>query len=106
MTTAAIHHDDTASESPPMRASAALGLTPFAPYHWLMYSRPMWFDIDHVVDGLGWRPRWSNDEMFVQSYDWYVAHRAESTAGRSHHRRTARAGALSALKHVTGVLPR
>ena len=89
-----------------MRASAALGLTPFAPYHWLMYSRSMWFDIDHVVDGLGWRPRWSNDEMFVQSYDWYLAHRAESTAGRSQHRRTARAGALSALKHVTGVLPR
>jgi nucleoside-diphosphate-sugar epimerase len=89
-----------------MRASALLGLTPFAPYHWLMYSRSMWFDIDHVVDGLGWRPRWSNDEMLAQSYDWYLAHRAESTAGRSPHRRTARAGALSVLKHVTGVLPR
>jgi nucleoside-diphosphate-sugar epimerase len=89
-----------------MRASAALGLTPFAPYHWLMYARSMWFDIDHVVEGLGWRPRWSNDEMLVQSYDWYVAHRAETPAATSPHRRTARAGALAALKHVTGLLPR
>ncbi len=47
-----------------MRASAAAHLTPFAPYHWLMYARSMWFDIEHVTDALGWTPRWSNDEMF------------------------------------------
>ena len=58
-----------------MRATAGLGLTPFAPYHWLMYARSMWFDIDHVRDGLGWQPRFSTDEMMAQSYDWYVANR-------------------------------
>jgi hypothetical protein len=42
-----------------MRASAALGLTPFAPYHWLMYSKSMWFDIEHAREQLGWTPRWS-----------------------------------------------
>ncbi len=89
-----------------MRASAALHLTPFAPYHWLMYSRSMWFDIDHVRDELGWTPRWSNDEMFAQSYDWFLANRDTTTAGSSHHRRTARAGALGALKRVTALLPR
>ena len=89
-----------------MRVSAALHLTPFAPYHWLMYARSMWFDIDHVRDALGWAPRWSNDEMFAQSYDWFLANRTATGAGSSHHRRTARAGALAALKRVTGVLPR
>jgi nucleoside-diphosphate-sugar epimerase len=91
-----------------MRATARLGLTPFAPYHWLMYARSMWFDIDHVRDALGWEPRFSTDEMMAQSYDWYVANRAAATAGTggSHHRRTARAGALGALKRVTSVLPR
>ena len=45
--------------------------------------------------------------MFAQSYDWFLAHRATpDDAGASHHRRTARAGALGALKRVTGVLPR
>jgi nucleoside-diphosphate-sugar epimerase len=88
-----------------MRASAALRVTPFAPYHWLMYARSMWFDIDHVRDALGWSPRWSNDEMLAESYDWFLAHRDDPT-GSSLHRRTARAGALGALKRVTGFLPR
>jgi nucleoside-diphosphate-sugar epimerase len=90
-----------------MQVSATLGLTPFAPYHWLMYARSMWFDIDHVREQLGWTPRWSTDEMFAQSYDWYLAHRAEAADGASAspHRRSARAGALSALKHLTGFLP-
>jgi nucleoside-diphosphate-sugar epimerase len=89
-----------------MRVSATLRLTPFAPYHWLMYGRSMWFDIGHVRDALGWTPRWSNDEMLAQSYDWFLAHRGEAAAGSSHHRRTARAGALGALKRVTTFLPR
>jgi len=90
-----------------MRASAALHLTPFAPYHWLMYSKSMWFDLDHVRTALDWTPRWSTDEMFAESYDWFLANRAlTDDAGASHHRRTARAGALGALKRVTGVLPR
>lgn len=87
-----------------MRLSAAARLTPFAPYHWLMYSRSMWFDIEHAREQLGWQPRWSNDEMFEQSYDWFLAHR-DDEEGSSPHRRTARAGALSVVKRATGLLP-
>ena len=89
-----------------MRVSAALRITPFAPYHWLMYSKSMWFDIDHAQQQLGWKPVWSTDEMFRQSYDWYVAHRAQAAHGASEHRRSARQGALSLLKHTTRLLPR
>ena len=72
-----------------------------------MYSKSMWFDIDHVRDALGWQPRWSNDEMFAQSYDWFLANRDAADTGSSHHRRTARAGALSALEaRRPRVLPR
>jgi nucleoside-diphosphate-sugar epimerase len=90
-----------------MRAAAAAHLAPFAPYHWIMYSRSMWFDIEHVREALGWSPRWSNEEMFVDSYEWFLAHRAETAAhdGRSHHRTTAKQGALRALKTATGLLP-
>jgi nucleoside-diphosphate-sugar epimerase len=89
-----------------MRWSAAAGLTPFAPYHWTMYGKSMWFDIDHARDALGWQPTASNDEMFAESYDWFVANRVATTGGSSHHRRTAAAGALSVLKRFTGLLPR
>jgi nucleoside-diphosphate-sugar epimerase len=89
-----------------MHLTARLGLTPFAPYHWLMYSKSMWFDIAHATEALGWRPRWSTDEMFAQSYDWYVANRGATRDGAaSHHRRTAEQGLLAVVKHATRVLP-
>lgn len=88
-----------------MRAAAALRIAPFAPYHWLMYGRSMWFDVDHAMEVTGWRPRWSNDEMFQQSYDWFVENR-ERAAGASQHRRPARQGALAAVKRATRLLPR
>jgi hypothetical protein len=43
--------------------------------------------------------------MLAQSYDWYCTHRDDAAAGGSPHRRSARAGALSVLKRVTGLLP-
>ena len=90
-----------------MRATARLGLTPFAPYHWLMYAKSMWFDIDHARTGLGWAPAWSTDEMFAQSYDWFVEHRdATHDASASHHRRSAKQGVLGLAKHLSRVLPR
>lgn len=87
-----------------MRAAAALRLAPFAPYHWLMYGNSMWFDVDHVVRALGWEPRYSNDEMLAESYDWFVAHRNDPHQ-ESHHRRPARQGALRVLKRATRLLP-
>ncbi len=89
-----------------MQATAALGLTPFAPYHWLMYSKSMWFDIEHARQQLSWEPRWSTDEMFAQSYDWFVAHRDSTDLPASHHRRSAKQGLLQVVKHGTRLLPR
>lgn len=88
-----------------MRGAAALRIAPFAPYHWLMYGRSMWFDIDDAIATTGWRPRWSNDEMFRQSYEWFVENRSREE-GSSQHRRSARQGALSLVKRATRLLPR
>ncbi len=90
-----------------MRGAAALHLAPFAPYHWLMYSKSLWFDIAHVQEALGWQPQYSNAEMMIDSYEWYLANRAATTAaGQSHHRTTARQGALLAVKAASRVLRR
>lgn len=88
-----------------MHASSRLGLTPFAPYHWLMYGRSMWFDIEHVTEALGWVPDWSTGDMFTQSYDWYVAHRTTASTGGSPHRRATPQGALALAKRLTRLLP-
>ncbi len=83
-----------------MRASARLGLSPFAPYHWIMYGRSMWFDISPALEELEWAPRWSNDEMLCDSYDWFLAHRGVVDAAGSAHRRSARQGALRLAKRL------
>ena len=89
-----------------MKAAAGLHLAPFAPYHWLMYSKSLWFDIEHVRDALGWQPRYSNDEMLADSYDWFQINRATTAdEGRSHHRTIAKQGALKILKSATRLLP-
>lgn len=89
-----------------MHAAAALHLAPFAPYHWTMYAESLWFDIDHARELLGWQPRYSNVEMLVDSYEWFLRNRAETTAdGRSHHRTTAKQGVLGAMKKATRLLP-
>ena len=90
-----------------MKAAALTHLAPFAPYHWMMYSKSLWFDIDHVRDALGWQPKWSNEEMLADSYDWFVRNRAGTNqAGRSHHRTIAKQGALRVLKVATKLLPK
>lgn len=89
-----------------MQAAAGLRIAPFAPYHWIMYSKSMWFDIDHAREALGWQPRYSNEEMFAASYDWFVANRAiTEQEGASHHRTTAKQGALRAVKWAMQHLP-
>lgn len=90
-----------------MRLAAGLHLAPFAPYHWIMYSKSMWFDVEHAHSQLGWAPRWSNDEMFQQSFDWFVSNRqATNDLGASQHRRSAKQGLLSVVKKGTRLLPR
>jgi nucleoside-diphosphate-sugar epimerase len=85
-----------------MRATAALGLSPLAPYHWIMYGRSLWFDVSRARDELGFAARWSNEEMICQSYDWYLAHREELARepGGSIHRSGLAPGILDWVKRV------
>jgi len=85
-----------------IRAAAALGLSPLAPYHALMYGESLYFDISKAVRELGWHPRHSNSEMLIESYEWYLEHRFEVLAAtaRSPHRSAVKQGALRLLKYI------
>lgn len=67
-----------------------------------MYGRSMYFDITKAQRELGWQPRFSNNEMFVQSYDWYVANREKilRSSGASHHRSAVKQGILGLVKRL------
>jgi nucleoside-diphosphate-sugar epimerase len=85
-----------------MKASTALGLSPLGAYHWLVYGQEVYFDTGFPKAELGWRPRWGNVEMFIQSYEWYVAHRARILAekGKSPHRSAVKQGVLGLLRWI------
>ena len=84
-----------------MNLTSALGLSPLGPYHSLMYGRSLYFDISKAQRELGWQPRYSNNEMFVQSYDWYLKNRQVvlQARGTSHHRSAVKQGILGLVKH-------
>jgi nucleoside-diphosphate-sugar epimerase len=49
-----------------------LGLSPLAPWHYLTYHKELHFDVTPLLE-MGWRPQYSNDEMFQETYDWFIA---------------------------------
>jgi len=86
-----------------MRICWSLGLSPLAPYHTLMYGKPMYYDISKAKVQLGWQPVFSNNEMFEDSYRWYLAHRdavLHPTSKTSDHKSALRARALSLVPWV------
>jgi nucleoside-diphosphate-sugar epimerase len=84
-----------------MQFLAGLGLAPFAPYHWMLYGESLWFDVTRARTELGWEPRHSNASMVIESYEWFLAHRAElGGIGGSEHQSPARPGLLRVLKRL------
>jgi nucleoside-diphosphate-sugar epimerase len=85
-----------------MRATSGLGLSPLGPYHAMMYGRSIYFDGAKARAELGWRPKFSNEEMFIESYEWYLAHREAILARRdaSHHRSAVREGVLGLVRRM------
>lgn len=106
-----IHHAGTASrvrslpESLTIRTLQMLDylrLSPLAPWHYLTYHKPFCFDVRHVLE-LGWKPRYSNDEMLRESYDDFLTGRSQqvSSSTFSPHRKRVRESVLWLLKKLS-----
>ena len=82
-----------------MKATSRLGVSPLGAYHALMYGKSMYFDVSRTKRELGWSARYSNEEMFAHSYDWYCRHRDEvfGRTDASHHRSPVKQGILAAV---------
>ena len=83
-----------------MRLTSAIGLSPLGPYHALMYGKSMYFDTSRAARELEWKPKYSNDEMMAESYDWFLAHRSNTghQARLSSHRAPVREGVLRVVR--------
>ena len=85
-----------------MKLTSAIGLSPLGSYHSLMYGQDMYFDQRRAHDELGWSAKYSNEEMFCESYDWYLEHRDEVLAqtNASHHRSAVKQGVLDLFSRL------
>jgi dTDP-D-glucose 4,6-dehydratase len=73
-----------------------------------MYGRSMFFDTSKAERELGWQAKYSNEQMICESYDWYMAHRAQlasssTTQHRSHHQSPVRKGVLALAPTLLGL---
>lgn len=105
---ALIQHAGTAARVVGLPASLAIGalglldrlrLSPLAPWHYLTYHKPFFFDLSKLEAELGWTPPHGNQEALRESYDWYMANR--ETAGGSTHRAPVKQGILRILKGLS-----
>jgi nucleoside-diphosphate-sugar epimerase len=78
------HHAKTGSKvkslpmtiiEPLMKISSFLNISPLAPYHSMMYGRSLYFD-NKKISSLGWKSKYSNNEMFIESYENYIKNKS------------------------------
>ncbi len=82
-----------------LRMLDLVGLSPLAPWHYLTYHKPFSFDMSPLL-AMGWKAKYSNDEMFRESYHWFTENydRLVAEKAGSPHRRPVREKILKVLK--------
>ena len=85
-----------------MNITSKLGLSPLGAYHALAYGKSLFFDVSRAKNELGWRPAYSNEEMIIDSYEWYLRNRDKvlAAAGPSPHRSSVKQGILGVVKRL------
>src|ERR687896_655130 len=64
-----------------LRALELTRLSPLVEWHYKTAHRDSFVDTSRAERLLGWKPRLSNTEALIETYDWYLAHRDEVAAG-------------------------
>lgn len=79
-------------------------LSPLAPWHYLTYHKPFYFDVAHVEKELGWSAKYSNEQLLKSSYDWFILNENQinkDPAAKSMHRKAVKQGVLKMLKFLS-----
>jgi nucleoside-diphosphate-sugar epimerase len=84
-----------------LRALELARLSPLAEWHYRTAHKDSFVSIDKAEALLGWRPRLSNAETLVETYDWYLANRGRIGAAGTTHRVPWNQQALGVLKRLS-----
>jgi nucleoside-diphosphate-sugar epimerase len=69
-----------------LRALELARVSPLVEWHYKTAHRDSFVDVSKAEQILGWKPRLSNAETLIDTYDWYLAHRDDlrGAAGVTH----------------------
>jgi nucleoside-diphosphate-sugar epimerase len=85
-----------------LRALEVARLSPLVEWHYKTAHRDSFVDVSRAQEILGWKPRLSNAEALIDTYDWYLAHRHELSGGAGvTHRVPWNQRALAVLKRIS-----
>ncbi len=79
-----------------------LKLSPLSPWHYLTYHKEFHFDVKNLKD-LGWNPKYSNDKMLIESYNWFLLNKSiiNSTKNKSPHRTAVQENILKLIRYFS-----
>lgn len=81
-----------------------LKLSPLAPWHYLTYHKPFYFDNNKAITELNWKPKYSNTELLTTAYKWYLADKLNPVSNSNHqsvHRSAPKQKLLKLLKWLS-----
>jgi len=84
-----------------LRALELAHLSPLAEWHYKTAHRDSFVDVSKAERTLGWRPRLSNRDALIETYDWYLANRGKVGAAGVTHRVPWNQQALGLLKKIS-----
>ena len=85
---------------PGMNLASKMGVSPLGAYHAMMYGKSMYFDVSKAEKELNWSSKYSNKDMIIESYEWYVKNRnhiLNPDSKSSHHKSAVKQGILSLI---------
>ena len=84
-----------------LRALELARLSPLAEWHYKTAHRDSYVDVSRAEQVLGWRPRRSNADALIRTYDWYLANRDHIGAAGLTHRVPWDQRALGLIKRIS-----
>ena len=84
-----------------LRALELARLSPLAEWHYKTAHRDSYVDVSRAERVLGWKPRHSNADALIRTYDWYLANRDHIGAAGLTHRVPWDQRALGLIKRIS-----
>ena len=80
-----------------------LNLSPFAPWHYLTYHKPFYFDSSYVFENLDYEPKGSNIEILIESYKSFLENPQSPNKIASPHRSKLKSSTIELIAKLLSI---